>query len=148
MSSTAGTNTDIRVDGVKLLNENIGILANTHYQYFRRTRIKVSREFTVANNTTKLLHLSSLLSGRSVKVDLAISAVNGSNFVDGRVQVLATSTDGATCTILNNTVVKDVKSAGANSIAVDTTGPNLRIQYTNNLGAPVTLLCEYDIYIY
>ena len=148
MSSTTGTNTDIRVDGVKLLNENIGILANTHYQYFRRTRIKISREFTVANNTTKSLHLSSLLSGRSVKVDLAISAVNGSNFVDGRVQVLATSTDGTTCTILNNTVVKDAKSVGANSMVVDTTGSNLRIQYTNNLGAEIKLLCEYDIYIY
>lgn len=148
MSSTAGTNTDITVDGVKLLNENIGILANTHYQYFRRTRIKVSREFTVANNTTKLLHLSSLLSGRSVKVDLAISAVNGSNFVDGRVQALATSTDGTTCTILNNTVVKDTKSVGANSMVVDTVGTNLRIQYTNNLGAEIKLLCEYDIYIY
>lgn len=148
MSSTTGTNTDIRVEDVKILNENIGILANTHYQYFRRTRIKISREFTVANNTTKSLHLSSLLLGRSVKVDLTISAVNGANFVDGRVQALATSTDGTTCTILNNTVVKDTKSAGVNSMVVDTTGANLRIQWTNNLGASVALLCEYDIYIY
>lgn len=148
ISSTAGVNTDIVVDSVKILNEGIGILANTHYQYFRRTRIRVTREFTVANNTTKLLHLSALLAGCSVKVDLSISAVNGVNFVDGHVQALATSTDGTTCTILNNTVVKDTKSAGANSMVVDTTGTNLRIQWTNNLGASVTLLCEYDIYIY
>lgn len=148
ISSSTGTNTGVDVSDVEILNEQIGILANTHYQYFRNSRIRVSREFTIANNTTKLLHLSSLLAGRSVKVDLAISAVNGANFVDGRVQALATSTDGTTCTILNNTVVKDAKSAGANSMVVDTTGPNLRIQWTNNLGASVTLLCEYDIYIY